>query len=130
MKAELDRTIGAARSSSPLIHATRNLLAKRAAAGVAAFVAAYNLVARVIYAPWVGQLLVHGALRWSWPVAACIGASGLFDLAYSLSLQRGYQIADLCVVYPVAGGTGPTLRLARRLSAARRAPDRCSACSR
>ena len=29
--------------------------------------------------------------------------------AYSLSLQRGYRLADLPVVYPVARGTGPML---------------------
>ena len=30
-------------------------------------------------------------------------------LAYSLCLQRGYQVADLSVVYPIARGTGPLL---------------------
>ena len=30
-------------------------------------------------------------------------------LAYSLALQRGYRVADLSVVYPIARGTGPTL---------------------
>ena len=35
--------------------------------------------------------------------------SGLIHLAYSLCLQRGYQVADLSVVYPVARGTGPML---------------------
>lgn len=35
--------------------------------------------------------------------------SGLIHLGYSLCLQRGYQVADLSVVYPVARGIGPTL---------------------
>src|SRR5699024_577734 len=35
--------------------------------------------------------------------------SGTIHLAYSLCLQRGYQLADLSVVYPVARGTGPLL---------------------
>jgi drug/metabolite transporter (DMT)-like permease len=43
------------------------------------------------------------------PVAGCILLSGLIHLAYSLCLQRGYQVADLSVVYPVARGTGPML---------------------
>ena len=30
-------------------------------------------------------------------------------LAYNLCLQRGYQVADLSVVYPIARGTGPLL---------------------
>jgi drug/metabolite transporter (DMT)-like permease len=91
------------------IHATWNLLSKRAAAAGPTFVFAYNLIACVAYAPWVAWLLAQGALTWSLPVAGCILLSGLIHLAYSLCLQRGYQVADLSVVYPVARGTGPML---------------------
>jgi drug/metabolite transporter (DMT)-like permease len=84
-------------------------MAKRAAAAGPAFVFAYNIVACVAYAPWVLWLLVQGNLYWSWPAAICIALSGLLHLAYSLCLQRGYQVADLSVVYPVARGTGPML---------------------
>jgi drug/metabolite transporter (DMT)-like permease len=34
-------------------------------------------------------------------------ASAIIHLGYSLCLQRGYQVADLSVVYPIARGTGP-----------------------
>jgi drug/metabolite transporter (DMT)-like permease len=91
------------------IHATWNLLSKRAAGAGPTFVFACNLVACVAYAPWFAWLLARGALTWSWPVAGCILLSALIHLAYSLSLQRGYQVADLSVVYPVARGTGPML---------------------
>jgi drug/metabolite transporter (DMT)-like permease len=84
-------------------------MAKRGAAAGPAFVFAYNIVACVAYAPWVFWLLAQGNVNWSWAVAICIAVSGLFHLAYSLCLQRGYQVADLSVVYPVARGTGPTL---------------------
>ena len=90
------------------IHATWNLLSKRAAVAGPTFVFAYNLVACVVYAPWVAWLLAQGALTWSLPVAGCISLSGLIHLAYSVCLQRGYQVADLSVVYPIARGTGPT----------------------
>lgn len=90
-----------------LIHAVWNLLAKRAAAAGPAFVFAYSLFACLTYAPWVAWLLWRGALEWSWAAAACILLSGAVHLAYSLCLQRGYQVADLSVVYPVARGTGP-----------------------
>lgn len=90
------------------IHATWNLLSKRAAVAGPTFVFAYNLVACVAYAPWVAWLLAQGALTWSLPVAGCISLSGLIHLAYSVCLQRGYQVADLSVVYPIARGTGPT----------------------
>ncbi len=92
-----------------LVHATWNLLAKRAAIVGPVFVFAYNLVACVAYAPWVFYLLARGATVWSWAGASFIFLSGLIHLAYSLCLQRGYQLADLSVVYPVARGTGPML---------------------
>jgi drug/metabolite transporter (DMT)-like permease len=91
------------------IHATWNLLSKQAAAAGPTFVFAYNLVACVAYAPWVAWLLAQGSLSFSLPVAGCILFSGLIHLAYSLCLQRGYQVADLSVVYPVARGIGPML---------------------
>ena len=92
-----------------LAHATWNLLAKRAASAGPAFVFAYSAAALLVYAPWVIWLLVTGRVNWSWPVIACIVVSGAIHLAYSLFLQRGYQVADLSVVYPVARGTGPLL---------------------
>lgn len=91
------------------VHATWNLMAKRGAAAGPAFVFAYNIVACVAYAPWVFWLLARGSVEWSWAIAVCVAVSGLFHLAYSLCLQRGYQVADLSVVYPVARGTGPML---------------------
>ncbi len=91
------------------IHATWNLLAKRAASVGATFVFAYNLVSCVVYAPWVIYLFAHGAITWTWRSISFIVLSGLIHLAYSLCLQRGYQHADLSVVYPVARGTGPML---------------------
>jgi drug/metabolite transporter (DMT)-like permease len=91
------------------IHATWNLLSKRAASAGAAFVFATNVVACVGYAPWVAWLLARGDLKWSMAAVSCIVLSGAIHLAYSLSLQRGYQVADLSVVYPVARGTGPML---------------------
>ncbi|SUW02535.1 membrane protein [Bordetella pertussis] len=55
---------------------------------------------------WV---LAHDGMVWSWPVVLCILASSMLHLGYSLCLQRGYQVADLSVVYPIARGTGPLL---------------------
>jgi drug/metabolite transporter (DMT)-like permease len=92
-----------------LIHATWNLLAKRAAVAGPTFVFAYTLVSVFAYAPWVLWLLSRGAVGWSGPAVAAIVASGLIHLGYSLALQRGYQVADLSVVYPVARGSGPLL---------------------
>lgn len=92
-----------------VIHATWNLLAKRAASVGPVFVFAYNLVACVAYAPWVLYLLARGTIDWTLAGVGFVLLSGLIHLAYSLCLQRGYQVADLSVVYPVARGTGPML---------------------
>ena len=89
------------------IHAIWNLMAKRAAPVGVAFVFASHLVACVAYAPWVGWVLAQGRMAWSGPVLACIAASGVVHLGCSLSLQRGYQVAELSVVYPAARGSGP-----------------------
>jgi drug/metabolite transporter (DMT)-like permease len=91
------------------IHATWNLLSKRAADAGPTFVFAYNLFACLVYLPWMVWLLVYGDLHWNLPVAACLALSACIHLGYSLCLQRGYQVADLSVVYPIARGTGPLL---------------------
>jgi drug/metabolite transporter (DMT)-like permease len=91
------------------IHASWNLLAKRAASVGPVFVFAYNLIACAAYAPWVFYLLAEGAIAWTWEGVGFVLLSGIIHLAYSLCLQRGYQVADLSVVYPVARGTGPML---------------------
>lgn len=91
------------------VHASWNLLAKRAASVGPTFVFVYNLFACVAYAPWVLYLLIEKEIAWSWTGAIFVLFSGLIHLAYSLCLQRGYQVADLSVVYPVARGTGPML---------------------
>lgn len=48
-------------------------------------------------------------MSWSWVVVGFILLSSVIHLAYGLCLQRGYQVADLSVVYPIARGTGPLL---------------------
>lgn len=91
------------------IHASWNLLAKRAASVGPVFVFAYNLVACVAYAPWVLYLLAEGTIAWTLEGVGFVFLSGIIHLAYSLCLQRGYQVAALSVVYPIARGTGPML---------------------
>jgi drug/metabolite transporter (DMT)-like permease len=90
-------------------HATWNLLAKKAAAVGAPFVAAYTGFATLFYAPVSLWLILTKGFAPSLTVIGCIIASGVLHLAYSLVLQRGYQLADLSVVYPIARGTGPLL---------------------
>lgn len=95
--------------AAAIAHATWNLLAKRAAHVGPVFVFAYGLCGVLIFSPWVLWILLHDGIAWSIPVLICIVVSGALHLAYGLCLQRGYQVADLSVVYPVARGTGPLL---------------------
>lgn len=92
-----------------ICHATWNLLAKRGAKVGSAFVFAYGLCSTILFAPWVIWILLFENNNWSWEIAGCILLSGMLHLTYSLCLQRGYQVADLSVVYPIARGTGPFL---------------------
>lgn len=92
-----------------LAHASWNLFAKRAAPAGPVFVCAYNLVSCIIYLPLVIYELAQARFVWSRAAVALVLASGAVHLAYSLFLQRGYQKAELSVVYPVARGTGPML---------------------
>src|ERR1700674_4689943 len=96
---------------SAVLHATWNLLAKRAQ-GDASFTWLYDVLALVIFAPvvFVFVLLSHASFS-VWTGGFIIG-SGLLELAYFLLLQRGYRVGDLSLVYPLARGTGPLLTTA------------------
>jgi uncharacterized membrane protein len=91
------------------LHASWNLLAKRAAPAGDAFVLAYTVVSALAYAPAVAWIAWHGGIAWGWPLLGWLLASGLLHLGYSLALQRGYRAGDLSVVYPIARGTSPML---------------------
>lgn len=92
-----------------VLHASWNLMAKRASASGVAFVFAYSLVSLVAFAPWAGWLIWQGAVPWSPSVAMALLATGLLHILYALALQWGYRAADLSVVYPVARGSGPLI---------------------
>lgn len=93
---------------SAILHATWNLLAKRAQGG-ASFTWLYDVLALIIFAPVVLCYILIFHISFSvWTVGWIIG-SGLLELAYFLLLQRGYRLGDLSLVYPVARGTGPLL---------------------
>lgn len=95
--------------AAALIHATWNLLLKRAQADAVCLSWVAAGIGSIAYAPLAlalhGQALAGlGAAVW-WAVLA----SGVLHVAYFIVLQRGYQVADLSIVYPVARGTGPLI---------------------
>jgi uncharacterized membrane protein len=93
--------------AAALIHATWNLLLKRARGDAACLSWLAAGIGSVAYAPLA--LLLHGGALpgLSTPVWWAVLASGVLHVAYFIVLQRGYQVADLSVVYPVARGVGP-----------------------
>ncbi|RYG73025.1 EamA family transporter [Lentibacillus lipolyticus] len=93
---------------SAFMHATWNYLAKRSQGGFA-FVWLYMIVSTVVYAPFVAVLLFLKDVHIGWLEIGFMVGSAVIHLAYSLLLQKGYQIGDLSLVYPVCRGTGPLL---------------------
>src|SRR5699024_7026793 len=94
--------------AAAFLHAGWNLLAKQTAGG-AVFLWLFASVSCLVYAPlvaiWALLYPPHMGL-WAWLfvfVSACI------HIGYFLSLQRGYQVGDLSLVYPLARGTGPLI---------------------
>lgn len=92
-----------------LLHASWNYWVKLAQAPGPEFTFLCAVAVTVLYAPltlwWCGdELRTLGGAQW-----VAITASALLHVAYFLVLQRGYALADLSVVYPVARGTGPLL---------------------
>lgn len=91
-----------------LIHALWNIAAKKAG-GDARFACFTAGVALVVWAPvavWLGWDVLPQWGTWEW---AFVCASGVLHVLYFVVLLRGYRLADLTVVYPLARGTGPLL---------------------
>lgn len=91
-----------------LIHASWNVLAKKAGGDVR-FAAFTGLVMMVVWAPvgiWLG---IEELPRWGTTEWLVLLASAVLHVVYFVILLRGYRVADLTVVYPLARGSGPLL---------------------
>ncbi|WP_129642413.1 DMT family transporter [Peristeroidobacter agariperforans] len=89
-------------------HATWNLAAKRAS-GSRHFVWLYSLGSVVLYAPAVIWVLSTTQLQFATAHWVALLMTGILHMGYSLTLQAGYRVSDLSLVYPLARGTGPLL---------------------
>lgn len=98
--------------TAALAHAAWNFAAKRVPNGGAVFVQLYCAVAAVLWVPIaLGWLVARPATPDAgWLVAIVV--SGVLHVVYSVTLQHGYDAADMNVVYPLARGTGPLLTVA------------------
>jgi len=95
-------------AGAAIAHATWNIAMKRAGTSGTPFIAATLLVGVIVFAPFaIPALVASPPVAEAWPLLVL--GSGLLQLAYFLVLQRGYRLADVGVVYPLARGTGPLL---------------------
>lgn len=91
-----------------MLHASWNLLAKRASGGVA-FIWLITLVSGVAYAPvaLASAIITSPSIGFLGLVFMC--GNAMLHVGYFLLLSRGYRTGDLSLVYPLARGTGPML---------------------
>ena len=92
-------------------HATWNILAKRSA-HCRHFNWYYSVGAVVVWSPLAAFAIRDVIPRFSTTAAMLLIATSVLHALYSASLMRGYRVADLSIVYPVARGTGPLLSFA------------------
>lgn len=91
-----------------LIHSGWNIVAKKAG-GDARFSLYTAICNAIIWLPlgwWLGKDVVP---HWGWMEWAFVTASAVLHVAYFVVLLRGYRVADLTVVYPLARGSGPLI---------------------
>ena len=95
---------------SGFLHAVWNLLAKRASGSASgpAFVWLYSALSTVIFAPLAAGVFMGGGRLGVLGLLFVFG-TGALHIGYFLFLQKGYEVGDLSVVYPLARGTGPLL---------------------
>ena len=98
-------------------HATWNLLAKRASSGVSgpAFVWLCTALSTLIFAPVAAIVLSENPHVGTLGLLFMFG-SGILHTGYFLSLQEGYRVGDLSMIYPLARGTGPLLASAAAIA--------------
>lgn len=92
--------------SAAVLHAFWNLISKKAN-GKAPFILLTYVASTVCYLPVLFYRIRQGDVAFSQPVLWFALMSSVLHTSYYLVLQKGYQSADLSVVYPLARGTGP-----------------------
>jgi drug/metabolite transporter (DMT)-like permease len=89
-------------------HATWNLTIKAAGPSGTRFLWLTFVVATIAVAPFGIVSLAQVGSRLPLLLLLALG-SGILQIAYFLTLQRGYRLGDVSIVYPLARGSGPLL---------------------
>lgn len=94
---------------SSLLHAGWNYLSKTIPSGIP-FVWLVAIFCTLFLSPVVTWVLLHQTVQLDPINIVFLIGTATLHIAYFLMLQRGYQVGDLWVVYPLARGTGPFFR--------------------
>lgn len=94
--------------SSAFTHALWNFVAKRAIGGIT-FIWLFGVIEVVLFLPISLFIFIQGDFIVGPTEWVMIIGSALLHLMYFVSLTRGYQVADLSIVYPFSRGIGPVL---------------------
>jgi drug/metabolite transporter (DMT)-like permease len=89
-------------------HAAWNLTIKAAGTSGARFLWLTFVVATIAVAPFGILSLEQVGTKLPLLLLLALG-SGVLQIAYFLTLQRGYRFGDVSIVYPLARGSGPLL---------------------
>ena len=89
-------------------HATWNLTIKAAGTSGTRFLWLTFVIATIVVAPFGIVSLAQAAGALPLLLLLAVGSGGL-QIAYFLTLQRGYRRGDVSIVYPLARGSGPLL---------------------
>src|SRR6059036_209556 len=94
--------------TSAVLHATWNLLAKRAGADFPFLWLAF-VVGAIAYAPFAIAILVIARPELGWPALVFVLVAVCLQTLYFATLTSGYRAGDLSLVYPIARASGPLL---------------------
>lgn len=94
--------------ASALMHAGWNFLAKGASGG-AAFVWLFTCSSALLYAPLAITVAFVERPHIGSVEVGFMAGTALLHVGYFLSLQKGYEVGDLSLVYPLARGVGPLI---------------------
>ena len=97
--------------AAAVAHAVWNLASKFKRGDALLFVCAYTYASALLCVPISIAIVADARQVLDWRLLAGAGVSAVLHTAYSLTLQAGYDRAELGVVYPVARGTGPVLTM-------------------
>jgi drug/metabolite transporter (DMT)-like permease len=93
-----------------IAHATWNLAIKRGGTSGTRFLWLTFVVATIAIAPFGIASLAQVGFTPDLILILILGlGSGILQIAYFLTLQRGYRLGDVSIVYPLARGSGPLL---------------------